>query len=396
MPPHPLPPLQHVHHQGRYLTSSGIPSLTTTGVHADCTVSAQQQPLPSSMSEHPGKQRRVDGEEGPLGKEHQHLGHIQDQWYESGAQDNIVPLSQQSQTDHGYSKNYASPSSTHHGQGHPHAHSPTQTSSMYTAPIPILPTTLSQWTNGGSAQAQGQYYHRSVPDACPQLPQIRPYPQQPYTSPTSAAPTEVFSLAGYPSSHFLPQANLISSGETPSSGVGSSSRDVIIGSGSGEPNSLNSQIRPNRHEKTYDRLVSKPYQRPTTSTARKARPTTYEGNLVRLQERCRRQGADEAALVLLGKIFPNGVSLEALTRPLTDAEVETREFGIDTGRVYNSFLGSTNGGEIPRYTCRLCHRDQDWKHSKDALRHLRRDHFGLADTCKNWYVLTSLFSAITR
>jgi len=91
--------------------------------------------------------------------------------------------------------------------------------------------------------------------------------------------------------------------------------------------------------------------------------------------------------MLLGKIFANGVGLAALTRPLTDAEVESGELGIVAGKVYTSFLRPTNGedGGVPRYVCRLCYGDKTWKHAKDVLRHIRRDHVGLPEACEEWY-----------
>ncbi len=155
----------------------------------------------------------------------------------------------------------------------------------------------------------------------------------------------------------------------------------------GVPTSLNQQIGATSSNGNERRQVPKPYQRPTPA-ARKNRPITYEGNLVRLQQRCRRQGADEGAIVLLGKVFANEVSLKALTRPLTDAEEETKEFGVGTGRVYIAFLETINEGEGvgTYYVCRLCHSAQIWRHHKDVLRHLRRVHFGLADVCNQWYV----------
>ena len=154
----------------------------------------------------------------------------------------------------------------------------------------------------------------------------------------------------------------------------------------GGPRSLNQRIGPIRSNGNKRGQGPKPYQRPTP-VPRKTRPITYEGNLVRLQQRCRGQGADEEAIGLLGKVFTDEVSLEALTRPLTDAEVETKEFGVETGRVYIAFLKIINEeeGEGTYYVCRLCHSEQIWKHHKDVLRHLRRDHFGLADVCNQWY-----------
>ena len=155
--------------------------------------------------------------------------------------------------------------------------------------------------------------------------------------------------------------------------------------------SLDQQIGPIRSNGTKRGQAPRPYQRPTPAP-RKTRPITYEGALIRLQQRCREQGADEGAIELLGKVFTNDVSLEALTRPLTDAEVETNEFGVETGRVYIAFLKAISDEECIGvfYVCRLCHSEQIWRHHRDALRHLRRNHFGLADVCNQWYVSGSL------
>jgi len=173
-------------------------------------------------------------------------------------------------------------------------------------------------------------------------------------------------------------------GQTSRTGARRSGSD---GGASGEPTPFNQQTGPSRSNKTNRRQLPKPYQRPT-SGLRKTRPILYERNLVRLQQRCRRQGADEGAIGLLGKIFANEVSLEALTRLLTDTEAETKEFGIDNGKVYNALLEylDEEDGVVPRYNCRLCHSEKTWMHHRDVLRHLRRDHFGLADVCDQWYV----------
>jgi hypothetical protein len=188
---------------------------------------------------------------------------------------------------------------------------------------------------------------------------------------------------------YLAQANLTASGETPNPGaVGGTSTMA-------EPTSPSQHVGSSRSDRTNRRQAPKPYQRPTPA-ARKTRPVTYEGNLARLQQRCRGQGADEGAIGLLGKVFANGVSLEALIRQLTDEEADTNEFGIETGRIYIAFLETINDeeGVVSHYVCRLCHTEQTWKHHKDALRHLRRDHFGLADVCKQWYVFGRSLSLV--
>jgi len=205
-------------------------------------------------------------------------------------------------------------------------------------------------------------------------------------------PVVIFSLDDGTFSHvppYLAQANLTASDEIPNPGApqGDSNANVGATSTMTEPTSLDQHIGPIRSNRTNRRQVSKPYQRPTRAV-RKTRPITYEDNLVRLQQRCKRQGADEGAIELLGKVFANEVSLEALTRPLTDAEVHTEEFGVETGRIYTVFLETINEeeGVVSYYVCRLCHTKQIWKNHKDVLRHMRRDHFGLPEVCEQWYV----------
>jgi hypothetical protein len=272
------------------------------------------------------------------------------------------------------------------GGTHAHpAHPPTRNPPMATALIPPAP---SQWTNGGSAQDQEQYYYHSAHAAYPQIEQMQPYQPQPYTSPIPVGVADGLSEHVPP---YLAQATLTAPGESSYSRAAAGGSNASIGGTRtmGEPG-------PSRSDRTNRRQVSKPYKRPTPG-AHKTRPVTYEGNLVRLQQRCRRQGADEGAIGLLGKVFANEVSLEALTRLLTDAEVETTEFGVETGSVYIALLETTDEGEglEPRYVCRLCHSEQTWKHSRDALRHLRRDHFGLADICDQWYVFGRLLVLVS-
>src|SRR5258706_2167766 len=316
----------------------------------------------------------------------QYQSPAQAHWYGSGAQPINASISQLSQPPYGYPSTSAGPSCNQHARP---TYVPTRNPSMYAAPIPTAP---SQWTDGSSSQGQEPYSYHSGPVACPQLIQMHPYRQPPYIPPTATL-ARTFSLHDDPASHvppYLVQANLTASNETPNSGVAPGGSNASVGGTStkGGPTSLNQQIGPSRSNGNKRRQVPKPYQRPTP-VPRKTRPITYEGDLVRLQQRCRRQGADEGAIGCLGKVFTNEVSLKALTRPLTDAEVEKKEFGVETGRVYIAFLESIDEEEEgvgTYYVCRLCHSEQIWRHHKDVLRHLRRDHFGLADVCNQWYV----------
>ena len=253
------------------------------------------------------------------------------------------------------------------------------------------PTVHPPWTSGGSHQDQGHYCHNPEPVVYPQPALMQAY--QPYTPPLATPAQSILSLVSETSSHvpqYTAQAYLNAPNGTPNPGAAPSSPDINISSASasGEPTPPSQQTRPNCSDRTSGGQTPKLSQRPVHTAACKTRPVGYEGDLGLLQQRCRRQGADEEVISFMDKIFASGVSLEALIRPLTDSEVETAEFGVRTGKVYTGFLALTNEaqGVAPRYVCRLCHASQTWKHSKDVLRHLRRDHFGLADTCKKWYV----------
>jgi len=130
---------------------------------------------------------------------------------------------------------------------------------------------------------------------------------------------------------------------------------------------------------------------------RKARQpaATYEPNIIKLQERLRREGGDQDAVTLVESVFPDEVTLEALTRRQTREEAAQQIFGQGGGPVYLAFLETSplnkrdNGASGVRFRCRLCPNNTValyWKHHRDVLRHLKRDHFGLGETCIQWYV----------
>ena len=368
-------------------------SPTASGIHQQ----QQQPPQPGyptvpvgSMDGRYPKHWRVDDGQSPSGLSivqqrqniavyptQQYQSPAQAHWDESSTQPTNASIFELSQPLYGYPSISAGPSYSQHGR-------PTQVSTrdspMYAAPIPIAP---SQWTGGNDTQGQEPYSYHSGPVDYPQLMQIQPCEQLPCISPTLATLAGTSSL-NEPSSHvppYLSRPKLAASNQTPNSGAASG------GSNADRPTSLNQQIGSTRSNGDKRRPVPKPYQR-LTPAPRKTRPVTHEGNPIRLQQRCRRQGADEGAIELLGKVFTNEVTLEALTRRLTDAEVETNEFGVETGRVYIAFLKAISDEECVEafYVCRLCHSEQIWRHHRDALRHLRRNHFGLADVCDQWYV----------
>ena len=268
------------------------------------------------------------------------------------------------------------PNSFHRVRSGTFAHSPSEQYSWASDQVPSLnlrhPTQLSSTT---------PYYDQSsasmLTPASYVLPSVQPRP----------TPVKVFSPADDPSSHEPPsviQANLTTSGQIANYGAERS------GSDSDKSSSFSRKFGPDRRDRVHTRRESKPYQCTTPSASRKTRPIMYEGDLEQLQKRCKEQGADDGAVGSMGRIFAKGVNLEALMLRLMDAGVETEEFESGMGKAYTAFLESTNEFGVLRYICRLCHCDQTWKHSKDVLRHLKRDHFGFADVCNQWYVFSHL------
>ena len=153
--------------------------------------------------------------------------------------------------------------------------------------------------------------------------------------PLSSTPVG-FSPMGDPSHlpRLLLPPNLTASARTPNSGGGRNGSHIIsnfdIACLNGTPASFksNQQTGTDHGGRTHTGRGSKPYQRPTPSVTRntrprETRPITYEGQIEWLQQRCRIQGAEESAICLLDKAFPNGVDQAVLTRSLTDAEAVT-------------------------------------------------------------------------
>lgn len=118
----------------------------------------------------------------------------------------------------------------------------------------------------------------------------------------------------------------------------------------------------------------------------------YESDVLRLQERLKREGADAKAVDVIHTIFCDGVTLDALTRRRTREEAAQEAFGQGAGPVYLAFLDtvkSTQKENGVRYRCRLCPDKGEvltWKYHRDVLRHLRKEHFGLGEKCPQWYV----------
>jgi len=111
----------------------------------------------------------------------------------------------------------------------------------------------------------------------------------------------------------------------------------------------------------------------------------YEQDPDELRTRCQQQGGKDFAVAWVSEIFVNGVTVNALLRPLTTLEVGAMSLrlpGFNPAQGYDGFLARIN----ERFECGLCPDDRrmHWKNKKDAVPHLRKFHFGLADRCIDW------------
>jgi len=118
----------------------------------------------------------------------------------------------------------------------------------------------------------------------------------------------------------------------------------------------------------------------------------FEDDVSKLIDRLITQGVDRAVVELCSAIFTQGVSLDALKERMTRKECETH--GLRSGMRYRMLLDVVEvmraGVLMDRHVCRLCRRGEaaDYKHHRDALRHLLRDHFGIGFQCTQWSVFS--------
>jgi hypothetical protein len=120
------------------------------------------------------------------------------------------------------------------------------------------------------------------------------------------------------------------------------------------------------------------------SPRKKPRPAAeFSADLGVVRAHCLADGGDPAAVDILTTVFAEGVSIQELMRRMT--RKEARDYnGSSSGQIYRVFL---QVNERKRFNCRLCAvgaQGDGWKHAKDALRHLKRDHFGLSEQCNIW------------
>ena len=138
------------------------------------------------------------------------------------------------------------------------------------------------------------------------------------------------------------------------------------------PSSRRSSSLPNG--RCYDRPGKKP-------------AADSECDPVKLHDKiCRGRGDSNFATDWTLIVFKYGVTIDVLRRVLTPQEITAMNFtgGFEPRQVYDGFI--TKIGD--RYFCGLCKEDKmtHWKARKNAPRHLRKFHFGLADVCEIWSV----------
>ena len=138
-----------------------------------------------------------------------------------------------------------------------------------------------------------------------------------------------------------------------------------------EPNPRRASSRQNG--RCYDRPGKKPAADP-------------ERDPIKLHDKmCRERGDSSFATDWTLIVFKYGVTIDVLSRVLTSREVIAMNFagGFEPRQVYDGFI--TKVGDY--YECGLCKEDKKtyWKAKKNAPRHLRKFHFGLADVCEIWY-----------
>ena len=112
----------------------------------------------------------------------------------------------------------------------------------------------------------------------------------------------------------------------------------------------------------------------------------FEPDAVKLQALCERRGGSDFAVAWILVVFMHGVTKEALFRTLDLDEIDRMGVhgGFEPRQAYDGFIAKIEGW----YQCGLCKEGKrtSWRNKKDAPRHLRKFHFGLADLCKNWCV----------
>ena len=113
-------------------------------------------------------------------------------------------------------------------------------------------------------------------------------------------------------------------------------------------------------------------------------PVDPEDDLSRLKTDLVENGADVEAVNSCDEVFKDGISKEALQKPLT--RKQCKRLHLRTGKQFQRFLEKVQVDGGTKNRCRLCPGNDAvlYKGHRDALRHFHKDHFGLWFECTHW------------
>ena len=135
------------------------------------------------------------------------------------------------------------------------------------------------------------------------------------------------------------------------------------------------QASSRQRRQALQRVYDKPGKKPAVA---------HEPDLLRLQERSRLRGGQDFAIAWILKAFMEGVTVKALRRTLSEDEINAVDYdhGFPLSQAYDGFLEKVED----RFECGLCAEEKraNWKNRKDAVRHFRKFHFGIGQTCGTW------------
>ena len=138
---------------------------------------------------------------------------------------------------------------------------------------------------------------------------------------------------------------------------------------------IRQQASSGKRRRARQRIYDKPGSKPAVA---------YEPDLPRLQELSRQRGGQDFAIAWIPKAFTKGVKAEALSRALSEDEINAvdHDHGFRLSRVYDGFLEKVED----RFECGLCSEEKraNWRNKKDAIRHLKKFHFGIGQACGTW------------
>ncbi len=138
-------------------------------------------------------------------------------------------------------------------------------------------------------------------------------------------------------------------------------------------------IRQQASSRTRREALQRVYDKPGNKPA-----VAYERDLPTLQELSRLRGGQDFAIAWIPKTFTKGVKANALSRPLSEDEINAvdHDHGFRLSQAYDGFLEKVED----RFECGLCaeRKRANWKNKKDAICHLQKFHFGIGQTCETW------------